>query len=99
MVIPLAWEEADIFPSGSVSAGMWSTVCTRVALLVTAQIKDWIQAATSKQGPKSKASKADEEPREKSEKESIPVAGETKNPSAARRRATAAAAAGGKEEL
>jgi len=32
---------------GSVSAGMWSTICTRVALLVTARLQEAIVAATT----------------------------------------------------
>jgi hypothetical protein len=33
--------------AGSVSAGMWSTVCTRVALLITARLQEVILALTS----------------------------------------------------
>lgn len=46
---PLGWLLAmTAAPRGSVSAGMWSTICTRVALLVTKQIKDIFLALTYK---------------------------------------------------
>lgn len=42
---PLGWLLClTAAPRGSVSAGMWSTICTRVALLVINQIKDVILA-------------------------------------------------------
>lgn len=44
---PLGWLLAmTAAPRGSVSAGMWSTICTRVALLITKQIKDLFLALT-----------------------------------------------------
>ncbi|PWN37150.1 uncharacterized protein FA14DRAFT_170035 [Meira miltonrushii] len=44
---PLGWLLAmTAAPRGSVSAGMWSTICTRVILLITKQIKDLFVALT-----------------------------------------------------
>lgn len=50
---PLGWLlSMTAAPRGSVSAGMWSTVCTRVLLLLTNQIKDVFVALSAKSGTK-----------------------------------------------
>ncbi|UZJ51058.1 hypothetical protein CBS101457_000378 [Exobasidium rhododendri] len=78
-------------PRGSVSAGMWSTVCTRVALLVTNRLRETflvVSSLASSRVPTSSDDTLNEKPMEASRGKPVPAAGMSEKPESLRKRTT-----------